>query len=173
MPATGVSGIDLYSKTIDGKWLWAAGKFSFKDTITYHFTNLLPNDQHVNNREYTLYLPLYNSVKWMEITVPKAALFKSLPVRKDNPIVVYGTSIAQGACASRPGLAWTNILGRKLDRPVINLAFSGNGKLEKELIELLSEIDASLYVLDCLPNLTSPEYYATGELKKEDTYIGY
>ena len=90
-----------------------------------------------------------------------------------NPIVVYGTSIAQGGCASRPGLAWTNILGRKLDRPVINLAFSGNGKLEKELIELLSEIDASLYVLDCLPNLTSPEYYSTGELKKRIRYIGH
>ncbi|MGH2563757.1 MAG: SGNH/GDSL hydrolase family protein, partial [Ginsengibacter sp.] len=166
MPATGVSGIDLYSKTIDGAWLWAAGRYSFGDTITYHFKNLLPNDQHVNNREYTLYLPLYNSVKWMEITVPKDAMFKPLAVRTDKPIVVYGTSIAQGGCASRPGLAWTNILGRKLGRPVINLAFSGNGKLEKELIDLLSEIDAKMYVLDCLPNLTSPDYYATGELKK-------
>ncbi len=166
MPATGVSGIDLYSKTIDGNWLWAAGRYSFGDTMTYHFKNLLPNDQHVNNREYTLYLPLYNSVKWLEITVPKEAMFKPLRVRTDKPIVVYGTSIAQGGCASRPGLAWTNILGRKLDRPVINLAFSGNGRLEKELIDLLSEIDAKMYVLDCLPNLTSPDYYATGELKK-------
>ena len=166
MPATGVSGVDLYSKTIDGKWLWAAGRFSFGDTVIYHFKNLSPNDQHVGNREYTLYLPLYNSVKWMEISVPKEALFKPLPVRTDKPIVVYGTSIAQGGCASRPGLAWTNILGRKLDRPVINLAFSGNGRLEKEMIDLLSEVDARMYVLDCLPNLTSPDYYATGELKK-------
>ena len=166
MPATGVSGIDLYSKTIDGNWLWAAGRYSFGDTITYHFKNLLPNDQHVNNREYTLYLPLYNSVKWMEITVPQEAMFKPLRVRTDKPIVVYGTSIAQGGCASRPGLAWTNILGRRLDRPVINVAFSGNGRLEKELIDLISEIDAKMYVLDCLPNLTSPDYYATGELKK-------
>jgi len=165
MPATGVSGVDLYSKTIDGSWLWAAGRFSFGDTVTYHFKNLLPNDQHVNNREYTLYLPLYNSVKWMEISVPKDAMFKPLAARTDKPIVVYGTSIAQGGCASRPGLAWTNILGRKLDRPVINLAFSGNGRLEKELIGLLTEIDAKMYVLDCLPNLTSPDYYATGELQ--------
>ncbi len=166
MPATGVSGVDLYSKTIDGKWLWAAGRYSFGDTVTYHFKNLSPNDQHVNNREYTLYLPLYNSVKWMEISVPEDAKFKPLPVRSDKPIVVYGTSIAQGGCASRPGLAWTNILGRKLDRPVINLAFSGNGRLEKELIDLLTEVDAKLYVLDCLPNLTSHDYYATGELRK-------
>jgi len=101
----------------------------------------------------------------MEISVPKDAMFKPLAARTDKPIVVYGTSIAQGGCASRPGLAWTNILGRKLDRPVINLAFSGNGRLEKELIGLLTEIDAKMYVLDCLPNLTSPDYYATGELQ--------
>lgn len=172
MPATGVSGVDLYSKTIDGTWLWAAGRYSFGDTVTYHFKNLSPNDQHVGNREYTLYLPLYNSVKWMEISVPKDAVFKPLPVRSDKPIVVYGTSIAQGGCASRPGLAWTNILGRKLDRPVINLAFSGNGRLEKELIDLLTEVDAKLYVLDCLPNLTSSDYYATGETAEEDRFIG-
>ncbi|MFN3380470.1 MAG: SGNH/GDSL hydrolase family protein, partial [Runella zeae] len=69
---------------------------------------------------------------------------------------VYGTSIAQGACATRPGMAWTNILSRKLDRTVINLGFSGNGRLEKEVIDLINEIDAKVFVLDCLPNLISP-----------------
>lgn len=165
MPATGVSGVDLYAKTIDGKWQWAAGNYSFRDTIVYRFNELVTSDQHVGNREYTLYLPLYNSVKWMEIAVPEKSLFKPLPVRTDKPVVVYGTSIAQGACASRPGLVWTNILGRRLDRPVINLAFSGNGRLEKEIIELLTEIDAKIYVLDCLPNLIEPGF-ATAELKR-------
>jgi hypothetical protein len=54
MPATGVSGLDLYSKNIDGKWQWAAGIFSFGDTITYKFSNLVTNDRHVKNRDYTL-----------------------------------------------------------------------------------------------------------------------
>ena len=165
MPATGVSGVDLYSKTIDGKWLWAAGKFSFGDTIVYKYNNLTKNDQHVNNREYNLYLPLYNSVKWMEIKVSKESLFTPLSIRKDKPIVVYGTSIAQGACATRPGLAWTNILERKLDRPFVNLGFSGNGRLETELLQLMTEVDAKLYVLDCLPNLTSGSV-SVNELKK-------
>ena len=49
--------------------------------------------------------------------------------------------------------------------PLINLAFSGNGRLEPELLDLLTEIDAKVYVLDCLPNLTSG-YISTGELKK-------
>jgi lysophospholipase L1-like esterase len=101
----------------------------------------------------------------MEITVPKESFFQPLAVRKDKPVVVYGTSIAQGACATRPGLAWTNILARKLDRPVINLGFSGNGRLEKEVLDFIAVIDAKIYVLDCLPNLVGA-YTENGELKK-------
>lgn len=149
MPATGVSGVDLYAISKDGEWEWTAGKYSFKDTISYRFQSL-PEDY---KREYRLYLPLYNKVKWLEIGVPEGAAMEPLPVRKDKPIVIYGTSIAQGACASRPGLAWTNILGRKLDRPVINLAFSGNGRLEEALCDLLTELDPELFVIDCFPNM--------------------
>lgn len=153
MPATGVSGVDLYSKTIDGLWTWCAGRFSFGDTVVYRFTNLPAKDQHVDNREYTLYLPLYNSIKWLVVEMPEECSFKPIPPRTEKPIVVYGTSIAQGGCASRPGLAWTNILERKLTAPVINLGFSGNGRLEKEVLDLITEIDAKVYILDCLPNL--------------------
>ena len=78
---------------------------------------------------------------------------KILHKQRELPIVAYGTSIAQGACASRPGMAWTNILQRALDNEVVNLGFSGNGELEPELIHLMGEIEAALYILDCLPNL--------------------
>lgn len=160
MPATGVSGVDLYAEDKMNHWLWAAGRFSFGDTIVYRFNNLSPV-----KKEYVLYLPLYNSVMWMQIAVPKANLFTVLPAQKEKPVVVYGTSIAQGACASRPGLAWTNILSRKLNLPVINLGFSGNGRLEPELLDLLTKIDVKVYVLDCLPNMTTA-YLPTYELKK-------
>ncbi|REA60728.1 acetylhydrolase [Dyadobacter luteus] len=155
MPATGVSGVDLYAVSSDGDKLWCAGKYAFKDTISYDFQNLNPNDQyHKHGREYRLYLPLYNSVKWLEIGVEQNAEFTALPVRPDKPIVAYGTSIMQGACASRPGMAWTSILSRNMDRQLINLGFSGNGKLEKEVMDLVAEVDAAVYILDCLPNLT-------------------
>ncbi|QHT65712.1 acetylhydrolase [Rhodocytophaga rosea] len=167
MPATGVSGVDLYAVNSDGAYLWCAGKYAFGDTIQYRFTNLQANDTyHTKGREYRLYLPLYNSVKWLEIGVPQGASFTPLPVRVDKPIVVYGTSIAQGACASRPGMAWTAILGRKLERPLINLGFSGNGRLEKEIIDLLPSIDAKLYVLDCLPNLVATVGISPDEIKQ-------
>ncbi|MFN8345714.1 MAG: SGNH/GDSL hydrolase family protein [Spirosomataceae bacterium] len=157
MPSTGVSGVDLYGIDSDGTWQWANGKYSFKDTVQYVFAQLRPNDNyHKLGREYRLFLPLYNSVRNLEIGVPSGSLFKVLPQRAEKPIVVYGTSIAQGACATRPGMAWTNILSRKLDRTVINLGFSGNGRLEKEVLDLICEIDAKVFVLDCLPNLIVP-----------------
>jgi len=158
MPATGVSGLDLYTKNNDGELLWTRGKYSFKDTIQYDFKNLDPKDKyHDLGREYQLFLPLYNSVEWLEIGIPKDRKLEPLAIRKEKPIVVYGTSIAQGACASRSGMAWTSILSRKMDRPLINLGFSGNGRLENEMIDLISTIDAKVYVLDCLPNLTLNE----------------
>ncbi len=167
MPATGVSGLDLYTKTSEGSWVWHRGNYSFSDTIQYHYANIDPKDAfHEMGREFQLYLPLYNEVEWLQIGVPKDAVLDPLPIRQEKPIVVYGTSIAQGACASRPGMAWTSILGRKLDRPVVNLAFSGNGRLEKELIEYVTQIDAKIYVLDCLPNLGANKDRSLEDVRK-------
>ncbi len=159
MPATGVSGVDLYAIDSDGEWHFCTGKYSFKDTVSYNFDKLKPNDKyHKLGREYRLYLPMYNTVRELEIGVPTGSDFTPLAKMNEKPIVIYGTSIAQGACASRPGMAWTNIVARKFDRSVVNLAFSGNGQLEKELIDLINEIDAKVYVLDCLPNLTGTRF---------------
>lgn len=166
MPATGVSGVDLYAIDSEGEWHYCNGKFSFKDTITYIFEKLRANDgYHKLGREYRLFLPLYNTIRDLEIGVSDSTMFQPLPKMREKPIVVYGTSIAQGACASRPGMAWTNIISRKFDRPVINLAFSGNGQLEKELIDFINEIEAKVYVLDCLPNMVSTRFDSV-ELRK-------
>ena len=152
MPNTGVKGLDLFD-TNNGKWNWVAGRFKFGDTCMYTFKGM--NEDDVITREYTVFLPLYNGVKDLEIFVPKANSLQPIIKKETKPIVVYGTSIAQGACASKPGNAWAAIVKRKLNNPVINLGFSGNGKMEKEVIDLIKEIDASVFVLDCLPNLTS------------------
>src|ERR1017187_7975974 len=106
-------------------------------------------------REYLLYLPLYNGVEEVKIGVPPEAKFESALPRPAGlkPIVFYGTSIVQGGCASRPGMAYPAILGRRLDRPQINLGFSGNAWSEPEVAQLLAELDPAAYVLDPLPNM--------------------
>ena len=150
MPSTGVSGVDLYYQDKSSKsWSWAFGNYSFKDTINYVFANLGKS----NDGAYRLYLPLYNSLQWIEIAGNKGNSIKFVNNSKEKPIIVYGTSIAQGACATRPGLAWTNILGRSFTNPVINLGFSGNGRLEQPILDLITQEDAAAFILDCIPNL--------------------
>lgn len=155
MQATGVSGLDLYRIDSNGDWSFCFGNYSFGDTISYDYGGLGKDKFHDCGFEYRLYLPLYNSVKWLEIGVPEGAGLTFIPQSQEKPIVLYGTSIAQGACSSRPGMAWANILQRSLDYPLINLGFSGNGRLEKTVLDYMMEQDARLYVLDCLPNLTN------------------
>lgn len=156
MPSTGVSGVDLYARDVNGIWQWAKGGYRFGDTCEYRYTNLALSS---TEEEFRLYLPLYNTVSWLTIGVASNASFKAYELSNEQPIVLYGTSIMQGGCASRPGLAWANILGRKIDRPIINLGFSGNGQLEQPLIDLMNEQDAKLFVLDCMPNLSDKQKF--------------
>ncbi len=159
MPAMGVSGVDLYSIDDHGRWSYRRPDFNwhFSDTVRYSFTPATDKRYPGRGYEFRLYLPLYNHVEWMEIGVDSAAMFRWIPRRTERPIAAYGTSILQGGCASRPGMAWTNILSRRLDRTVLNFGFSGNGQMDPELIEALAGTDARLYILDCIPNLTGFE----------------
>lgn len=155
MPATGVSGVDLYTMDCNGQQYWCAGNYQFGDTVRYTYHDLTYRNTHDKGNEFTLYLPLYNGVKSLQIGVPEGSRFDFVRPSAEKPVVIYGTSIAQGACASRPGMAWTNILQRQLDMPVVNLGFSGNGQLDEDFFKLLSEVDAAMYVIDCMPNMTN------------------
>jgi len=72
--------------------------------------------------------------------------------KRAKPTVVDDTSILQGTAASRPGMARTNILGRKLDWPVLNLGFAGQGRLDPEIGTCLAETDSAAIVIDYLCN---------------------
>jgi hypothetical protein len=156
MPATGVSGLDLYVRTADGVWRWLAnGRPTAKTNNAALYTNIPPG-----TREYLLYLPLYNGVSTVELGLPDGTVLQRgepYPAGHEKPLVFYGTSITQGGCASRPGMVHTAILGRRLNRPVINLGFSGNGRMELEVAELMAELGAAVYVIDCLPNIGAKE----------------
>ncbi len=153
MPLTAHSGADLYGRDHAGQWRWVGIARPAKSPVEVTIISGLDG----NSREYMLYLPLYNGVKRLEIGVPAGSSFKGLRPRAARPLVFYGTSILQGGCASRPGMVWTSILGRWFDLPAINLGFSGNGKMDLELARLLAQIDAQIYVLDCLPNMQAQD----------------
>ncbi len=153
MPATGVSGLDLYARDDRGMLRWVSvTRPTAQTTRGPIVTGLRPG-----SREYAIYLPLYNGTESLKIGVSKNAECQPLSPRAEKPIVFYGTSITHGACASRPGMPHPAILGRRLDRPVINLGFSGNGKLEPQVGQFLVELDPAVYVLDCLPNMNAAE----------------
>jgi GDSL-like Lipase/Acylhydrolase family/N-terminus of Esterase_SGNH_hydro-type len=161
MPATGVSGVDLYARAADGSWRFVGnGRPGKQDGNLAKFD--FP-DGGKPGRECLLYFPLYNGTKSLEIGAPTNAHLETPKPRPENrrkPIVVYGTSIVQGGCASRPGMAWPAILGRLLDRPVINLGFSGSGTMEPPVAEPLAEVDAAAYVIDCIWNMNDdPKTY--------------
>jgi lysophospholipase L1-like esterase len=150
-----VSGLDLYVKMPNG-WHWLAVGIPYSQTndVTL-IKNLLPG-----KREYILYLPLYNGTKFVELGIPPNAVIEKAPAwgpGQRKPIVFYGTSILQGLSASRPGMVHSAILGREFNWPTINLGFSGNGKMEPEMADLLAELDPSVYVIDCLPNMVVDE----------------
>ena len=145
----GANGVDLYAIDSDGLSHWASGQSTIADSIQYAFNQLRPNDNfHKLGREYQLFFPLSNSIKELCIGVPEGSLFKLMPSRVEKPVVVYGSTLSMVGDASRPGLAWTNILSRKLDRTVVNLGFSANGLTEKSMLDCMNEIDARIFVLD-------------------------
>lgn len=151
MPATGVSGVDLYAEDHLGRERWVQVTHPDKKIMEAELVKNLDGLKH----KFTLYLPLYNGVESLDIGVPEGTTLTPITPRSEKPLVFYGTSILHGACASRPGMAFTNILRRRLNMPVINLGFSGNGRMEPELADLLSEIDARVYILDCVPNMST------------------
>ena len=153
MALTGVKGLDLYCLE-DGVWTYVKTAIpTEKKSETIIISNMEKKE-----REWMLYLPLYDGMVSIEVGIDSTAFIGqpkiNLPQRT-KPVVAYGTSILQGASASRTGMAHTNILSRMLNREVINLGFSGNAHLDYEIAELMAECDASLYMLDFVPNCSA------------------
>lgn len=160
MTSAGVRGLDLYVLDDNDGWVFAGtarptlNKMSNKSRVIYGMKPKM--------REYMLFLSLYDGVTNLEIGVDSNAVIEkpnvNLP-KEEKPVVLYGTSIMQGGCASRPGMAHTNILQRRLNREMINLGFSGNAHLDYEVAEVMANIDAGMFVIDCLPNCKTVDLY--------------
>ena len=147
MAASGASGIDVYRfDAARGRWLYVkTGRISSSagGSLSLDWTPGTP---------CLVNLPLFNGIREFSLGIaPEATVTRLPPHRGGNvkPIVFYGSSFTQGLGASRPGMAFVNIVGRMLDVPVVNLGFSGGCFMELEMSEHLAAIDASCYVLEC------------------------
>jgi hypothetical protein len=149
------SGLDLYCLK-DGKWQYVSAGKPTKGTDQ---DQLIIQNMDGAMKQFMLYLPLYNGISDLQIGVhTNATIGKPAQpgINKAKRIVVYGSSVVQGASASRPGMAYPAILQRRTGYDVINLGFSGSAKMEPELAVYIATVPADCYVLDCIPN-PSPE----------------
>ncbi|SOE20119.1 N-terminus of Esterase_SGNH_hydro-type [Spirosomataceae bacterium TFI 002] len=152
MAETGIKGIDLYFNN--------AGNWQYLNTARpqgIESESLLINNMEGEMREFKMYLPLYDGLVNIEVGIDANSVIKKPLKNTRKPIIFYGTSITQGGCASRPGMAHTNIISRKLNTDCINFGFSGNGRMEEPIAKLISESDPAFYVIECLPNMTAEQ----------------
>ncbi len=154
MPATGVSGLDLYVLGDDGKWFFRKCCIPRKQYDNVVEVRVEPG------RTYRLYLPLFNGIARIGFGLEKGRTLEPVPLAPNKkPIVFYGGSVTQGACVTRPGNAWVNIAGRKLDWPTVCMGFNGQGRMTLFEAELLAKIDAAAYGFLCFGNMDA----ATGK----------
>lgn len=163
MPGTGIRGMDLYICEGDTAWrhLNCIRPYSAKDSLgnpTRHVEQTLVQNLDGEMHEYMLYFPLYDGVTAAAVKIDSSATITAGCPGMINPagrIVAYGTSIMQGGCASRPGMASTNIISRELNREVINIGISGEGKMDFCMARALATIpDVDLFLIDPVPNCT-------------------
>ena len=103
--------------------------------------------------------PLYNGLKSVEIGLDDGAEILPPRPRTGGRILLYGSSIDQGGCSSRPGMCHSNILSRWLDSEVVNLGFSGAGRYERSSALAVREVPrVTLFVMNGVGNCWSPEH---------------
>ncbi len=159
MADTGLKGTDLYIWEGDSCWRHVNTNRPYlkNDSLKMcdaTYVERMDGKMH----EYMIYMPLYDGIEELWVKVDSGAtITKGAPqlIRDDRKIVAYGTSILQGGCASRTGMAATNIISRELNCEVANLGFSGQGKMDYCVARKMAEIpDADIYLLDPVPNCT-------------------
>jgi len=156
MPFTGQCGFDCYIGGPGQQRYLSTTRRGSSDSSYEHTMFDMPAPE---MRNVTLNFPLYQGVKKVEVGLDEGAeVLPPPPYAREGRVVVYGTSITQGGCAARPGMAYTNILARKLNVEFINLGFSGSGRGEEEVaVTVAQSPNPMCFVLDYEANCVSNE----------------
>lgn len=153
MTSVAFRGLDLYAKE-NGQWQFVGVALPERGN-SCSVAKIVEN-LNGNLREYLLYLPIYSETLSLEIGVDE----ESVIIKGRNPfkkrILVYGSSIVQGASASRPGMTYPARLSRSTGLNFLNLGMSGVARMEEEVANMIADIEADAFILDCIPN-SSPQ----------------
>jgi len=175
MPLTGTSAFDMFVDGEDGPRFHRPFKPSADIEDGYESVIKFKNRE---LRHFTINFPLYNPVDALYIGLQQdAAVGEGKKYRSSLPIYYYGSSITQGACASRPGNAYESIISRRMNLDFVNLGFSGNGKAEQIIADYIAEQKMIAFVCDYDHNAPNVEYlknthlnfYQTFRAKQPDT----
>eukprot|EP00948_MAST-09A_sp_MAST-9A-sp1_P001658 g1658.t1 len=177
MPPSGTDGFDVYTwSPFDKRWRHIPAREGFllftgdnQINVSGSFDRPQPETQKADKIPswwtYLIYLPLRNAPANITLGIPSdssicgkndaTCSFDVAPRfdAKFKPIVWYGTSIQQGAAASRAGNEYDAIVSRALSVEIHNFGFAGNGIMELSVAKYLSMAEASIIVIDCLPNM--------------------
>lgn len=145
-------GLDVYIKNGKGQWQYAISKGTVKECEELKLAEYLGTE----DKEFLVYLPLWDETKSLEIGVADGYTVEALPNPFRKEIVVYGSSIVHGASAGRSGMAYPAIMSRRTGLNFVNFGVSGNAKIEKEMAHMFADLQPDVFILDCVPN-SSPE----------------
>ncbi|WP_026390333.1 SGNH/GDSL hydrolase family protein [Haploplasma axanthum] len=152
MSALGQCGLDLYV------YNQSFNEYVFHNSTVYNsklteYEYDLGRFETNEDKELILNLPLYMGAKQIEVGIEDDAYLVPNYVRNEERIVIYGTSITQGGCVSRPGMLHTNVISRWMDCEIFNYGFSGSAFCEKELAEAIARVEnPDLFIIDAQAN---------------------
>lgn len=154
MPATGQCGFDVYVYDEASKQYVLHNTGTYNHELTeVHYQLLCYRLDDIKMRKYIVHFPLYEGPSKVLMGIDKGRSIAPVAFNDPRKIYMYGTSIMQGGCVSRPGMLYSNIVSRALDMEVVNFGFSGAALCEKEIAQFIAKRPSpDLFIIDCEAN---------------------
>ena len=157
MPLTGSSGFDLF-EIIDGAYYYVKTFVPPKDmTDGYESIAYLPDKK---MRDFVINFPLYNRLNELYVGIREGSkLEHGNKYKYEKPVLYYGASSVQGACACKPSGCYQTIISQRLDCDHINLGFSGSSYAEEAMVDYLVSLDPSVFVMHYNSSAKSADHF--------------
>lgn len=157
MSPIATSGIDLYK--IENKQFHWVGCYGSQDansmSFSFSVTNIEKGDLLV------ILLPGYATISHLFVRKSSAKVDDYSDYKGD--ILFYGSSITQGCASTRPGLCYTNLMMLEHNYKVLNYGFSESAKGEDVIIDYISSLHSTVFVLEYDHNASVEELKVTHE----------